>query len=71
VNLGAFYLCGIPVAASLAFLAKMSGKGLWIGLQVGAFVQCALLSTVTSCTNWEQQVYMLSNGLTFILKLQN
>ncbi|KAG4998535.1 hypothetical protein JHK85_029974 [Glycine max] len=55
VNLGAFYLCGIPVAASLAFLAKMSGKGLWIGLQVGAFVQCALLSTVTSCTNWEQQ----------------
>ncbi|RDY01668.1 Protein DETOXIFICATION 12, partial [Mucuna pruriens] len=55
VNLGAFYLCGIPVAASLAFLAKLGGKGLWIGVQVGAFVQCILLSTITSCINWEQQ----------------
>ncbi|KAK7390914.1 hypothetical protein VNO78_19106 [Psophocarpus tetragonolobus] len=55
VNLGAFYLCGIPVAALLAFLAKMRGKGLWIGAQIGAFVQCVLLSIVTSCINWEQQ----------------
>ncbi|KAH1231063.1 Protein DETOXIFICATION 12 [Glycine max] len=55
VNLGAFYLCGIPVAATLAFLAKMRGKGLWIGVQVGAFVQCILFSTITSCINWEQQ----------------
>ncbi|KAK7357712.1 hypothetical protein VNO80_17007 [Phaseolus coccineus] len=55
VNLGAFYLCGIPVATSLAFLAKMRGRGLWIGVQVGAFVQCTLLSTITSCINWEQQ----------------
>ncbi|XP_061351404.1 protein DETOXIFICATION 12-like [Gastrolobium bilobum] len=55
INLGAFYLCGIPVAASLAFWLKLGGKGLWIGIQSGAFVQCVLLSTVTSCINWEQQ----------------
>ncbi|XP_028182249.1 protein DETOXIFICATION 12-like isoform X1 [Glycine soja] len=55
VNLVAYYLCGIPVAASLAFLEKMRGKGLWIGVQVGAFVQCVLLSIITSCINWEQQ----------------
>ncbi|KAK7343448.1 hypothetical protein VNO77_12198 [Canavalia gladiata] len=55
VNLGAFYLCGVPVSASLAFLAHMRGKGLWIGVQVGAFVQCVLLSTITGCINWEQQ----------------
>ncbi|CAI8604978.1 unnamed protein product [Vicia faba] len=54
VNLGAFYLCGIPVAAALAFWVQVRGKGLWIGIQVGAIVQCVLLSVITSCINWEQ-----------------
>ncbi|XP_024021585.1 protein DETOXIFICATION 12-like [Morus notabilis] len=55
INLGAFYLCGIPLAATLAFWVKLRGKGLWIGNQIGAFVQVFLLSLVTSCTNWEKQ----------------
>ncbi|KAI4313854.1 hypothetical protein L6164_026801 [Bauhinia variegata] len=55
INLGAFYLCGIPVAAALGFWAQMRGKGLWIGVQVGSFVQTLLLSIITSCTNWEEQ----------------
>ncbi|CAB4295720.1 unnamed protein product [Prunus armeniaca] len=54
-NLGAFYLCGIPVAATLAFWVQLRGRGLWIGIQVGSFVQTILLSFVTSCTNWEKQ----------------
>ncbi|CAJ2630607.1 unnamed protein product [Trifolium pratense] len=54
VNLGAFYLCGIPAAAALAFWVQVGGKGLWIGIQVGAFVQCVLLSIITCCINWEQ-----------------
>ncbi|KAL5070444.1 hypothetical protein RYX36_021331 [Vicia faba] len=54
VNLGAFYLCGIPVAAALAFWVQLGGKGLWIGIQVGSFVQCVLISIITSCINWEQ-----------------
>lgn len=60
INLGAFYLCGIPVAAVLAFWVNLRGKGLWIGIQAGAFVQTLLLSIVTSLTNWEGQVYPLS-----------
>ncbi|XP_048429025.1 protein DETOXIFICATION 12-like isoform X2 [Pyrus x bretschneideri] len=55
INLGAFYLCGIPVAATLAFWVQLRGRGLWIGIQVGAFVQTMMLSLVTSCTNWEKQ----------------
>ncbi|GMY18483.1 protein DETOXIFICATION 12-like [Fagus crenata] len=55
VNLGAFYLCGIPVAAVLGFLTKLRGKGLWIGIQIGSFVQTVMLSIITSCTNWEIQ----------------
>ncbi|XP_054809346.1 protein DETOXIFICATION 12-like isoform X2 [Prosopis cineraria] len=55
INLGAFYLCGIPMAAALSFWAKLRGKGLWIGLQFGSFVQTILLSIITCRINWEQQ----------------
>lgn len=63
VNLGAFYLCGIPVAASLAFLVQIGGKGLWIGIQVGAFIQCVLLSIITIRINWEQQAMKVKQRL--------
>ncbi|GLT35051.1 hypothetical protein SLA2020_095350 [Shorea laevis] len=55
INLGAFYLCGIPVAALLGFFVKLRGMGLWIGIQSGAFTQTVLLSIVTGCINWEKQ----------------
>ncbi|KAA3482839.1 protein DETOXIFICATION 12-like isoform X1 [Gossypium australe] len=55
VNLGAFYLVGIPVAAILAFWLQLKGVGLWIGVQSGAFTQTILLAIVTSCINWENQ----------------
>ncbi|XP_015169114.1 protein DETOXIFICATION 8-like isoform X1 [Solanum tuberosum] len=32
VNLGAFYLVGIPVASLLCFVVNLKAKGLWIGL---------------------------------------
>ncbi|XP_057732370.1 protein DETOXIFICATION 12-like [Arachis stenosperma] len=55
VNLGAFYLCGIPAAATLAFWVKLRGIGLWVGIQTGSFLQVSLLAIITSCINWEQQ----------------
>ncbi|XP_050225624.1 protein DETOXIFICATION 14-like [Mercurialis annua] len=55
VNVVAYYICGIPIAAILGFWLKLNGRGLWIGVQVGSFVQIVLLAIITSCTNWEQQ----------------
>ncbi|KAM3741300.1 hypothetical protein ACB098_08G165800 [Castanea mollissima] len=63
VNFGAFYLCGIPVAIVLGFLAKLRGRGLWIGIQAGSFVQTLMLSIITSCTNWEKQASMARERL--------
>ncbi|KAK3189565.1 hypothetical protein Dsin_029126 [Dipteronia sinensis] len=72
VNLGAFYLCGIPLAASLGFWVKLRGIGLWIGVQAGAFTQTLLLSIITSCTDWEKQVssllYLCFTNGKFIIK---
>ncbi|KAL6953812.1 hypothetical protein U1Q18_047385 [Sarracenia purpurea var. burkii] len=55
VNLGAFYLLGIPIAAILAFWVGLRGKGLWIGILAGSTVRTILLFIITSCTNWEKQ----------------
>ncbi|KAH7834597.1 hypothetical protein Vadar_017735 [Vaccinium darrowii] len=55
VNLGAFYLVGIPVAVLLGFWLQLRGKGLWIGILAGAIVQTILLSIITNCTNWDKQ----------------
>ncbi|KAK4426600.1 protein DETOXIFICATION 14 [Sesamum alatum] len=55
VNLGAYYLVGIPMALLMGFALHFKGKGLWIGTIVGAAVQCFLLSIVTSLIDWERQ----------------
>ncbi|KAK6921665.1 Multi antimicrobial extrusion protein [Dillenia turbinata] len=55
VNLGAFYLFGIPIAAILAFWVQFRGKGLWVGIQAGAALQTILLLVITSCTDWKKQ----------------
>ncbi|KAJ8550058.1 hypothetical protein K7X08_033765 [Anisodus acutangulus] len=55
VNLGAYYLVGIPAALLLGFVLHLNGKGLWSGLVSGATVQSISLSLVTCLTNWEKQ----------------
>lgn len=56
MNLGAYYLVGVPVALLMAFVADLKGAGLWCGLIVGATVQSIALSFITGFTNWEKQV---------------
>lgn len=57
VDLGTYYVFGIPVAAALGFLFNLRGPAPWIGLQAGAFLQTILLFIITNRTNWEKQVY--------------
>ncbi|XP_047152990.1 protein DETOXIFICATION 14-like [Vigna umbellata] len=58
VNLGAFYLVGIPVGALLGFVAHYRAKGLWIGIVTGSILQSFLLSLITALTNWKKQAMM-------------
>ncbi|XP_057974200.1 protein DETOXIFICATION 16-like isoform X2 [Malania oleifera] len=55
INLGSYYLVGIPSAILLAFVLHVGGKGLWTGLICGLFVQASLLLTITIRTNWDQE----------------
>ena len=55
VNLGAFYLVGMPVAVGLAFFFSVGFSGLWVGL-LSAQVCCAgLMLYVVGTTDWELQ----------------
>lgn len=56
INLGSFYLVGMPVAIFMGFVVKMGFAGLWIGL-LAAQATCALLMLfVLRRTNWIDQV---------------
>ncbi|KAK9105819.1 hypothetical protein Scep_022663 [Stephania cephalantha] len=55
VNLGAYYLFGIPSAVLLAFVLHFGGKGLWSGIICALSVQASLLLIITLRTNWEQE----------------
>ncbi|KAA3476024.1 protein DETOXIFICATION 16-like [Gossypium australe] len=55
INLGSYYIVGIPCAVLLAFVLNVGGKGLWLGIICALAVQVTSLSIVTIRTNWEQE----------------
>ncbi|KAH1080530.1 hypothetical protein J1N35_020291 [Gossypium stocksii] len=69
INLGSYYIVGIPCAVLLAFVLNVGGKGLWLGIICALAVQVTSLSIVTIRTNWEQEVrYSISlNSLYYLL----
>ncbi|KAA8521974.1 hypothetical protein F0562_012712 [Nyssa sinensis] len=55
INLGCFYLVGMPIAVWLSFYARFDFKGLWLGL-LAAQGSCAItMLLVLSRTDWERQ----------------
>ncbi|XP_031500983.1 protein DETOXIFICATION 12-like [Nymphaea colorata] len=56
INLGAFYLFGIPLAALLAFSFHLGARGLWIGIVCGSVLQTILLCLITCFTDWQVEV---------------
>eukprot|EP00249_Psilotum_nudum_P000999 c13244_g1_i2 orf=504-1793(+) len=55
VNLGSYYVVGIPAALVFCFVLHMEGKGLWMGVMVGSYIQFITLISITLRTNWDQQ----------------
>lgn len=55
INLGAYYVVGVPLALVLAFVYHMNGQGLWIGLMAALAIQATGLLLICVYTNWEKQ----------------
>ncbi|ONK81433.1 uncharacterized protein A4U43_C01F29040 [Asparagus officinalis] len=56
INLGSYYIIGIPCSVILAFVAHLGTKGLWIGIICALFLQDVLYVIITVCTDWEAEV---------------
>ncbi|KAG5085982.1 hypothetical protein JHK82_053379 [Glycine max] len=61
VNIGCYYLIGIPVGVLLDNLFHLEVKGIWIGMLFGTFVQTVMLITITFKTDWDKQVEIARN----------
>ncbi|XP_048543249.1 protein DETOXIFICATION 16-like [Triticum urartu] len=55
VNLGAFYLAGIPMAVLLAFVFHLNGMGLWLGIVCGSLIKVLLFASVTWTIDWSME----------------
>ncbi|KAK7358171.1 hypothetical protein VNO77_00095 [Canavalia gladiata] len=55
INLGSYYLVGIPSAILFAFGVHIGGKGLWLGIICALVVQVSCLLIITIRTDWEQE----------------
>lgn len=55
INLGSFYLAGMPVAVGLAFWGGFDFKGLWLGLLAAQTTCVVLMLVVIHRTDWDQQ----------------
>ncbi|KAK7291390.1 hypothetical protein RIF29_06491 [Crotalaria pallida] len=55
VNLGSYYLLGVPAAVVLAFVLHMKGEGLYLGIVLALTVQVVVFLLVTIGANWETE----------------
>ncbi|CAN0891431.1 Protein DETOXIFICATION 16 [Linum grandiflorum] len=52
INLGSYYIVGIPCGILFAFVLHIGGKGLYLGIICALVVQTISLSILTLRTNW-------------------
>ncbi|XP_043687899.1 protein DETOXIFICATION 20-like isoform X3 [Telopea speciosissima] len=63
VNLGCYYIVGIPIGVLLGYVAKLDVKGIWIGMMCGVALQTLVLLWITWKTDWNSQVEKASQRL--------
>ncbi|XP_020219519.1 protein DETOXIFICATION 9 isoform X1 [Cajanus cajan] len=56
VNLGAYYLVGVPLALLLGFVLHFNARGFWMGSLTGSILQVIILAlVVTVLTDWQKE----------------
>ncbi|XP_031278529.1 protein DETOXIFICATION 40-like [Pistacia vera] len=56
VNVGCYYVVGIPLGALLGFYFNLGAKGIWSGMIGGTVIQTFILMWVTFRTDWNEEV---------------
>ncbi|GAV57469.1 LOW QUALITY PROTEIN: MatE domain-containing protein [Cephalotus follicularis] len=56
VNIGCYYVVGVPVGVLLGYVADLEVTGIWIGMMIGVIMQSLVLGFITWRTDWDEQV---------------
>ncbi|KAI3742185.1 hypothetical protein L1987_59865 [Smallanthus sonchifolius] len=56
VNVGCYYVIGVPLGSLLAFKFSLGAKGIWLGMIGGTTLQTVILLWVTFRTDWDKEV---------------
>ncbi|KAJ6925517.1 protein DETOXIFICATION 40-like [Populus alba x Populus x berolinensis] len=63
VNVGCYYLLGVPLGVLLGFKFDLGAKGIWSGMLGGTLLQTIILLWVTLRTDWNKEVENAKNRL--------
>nr|GMC70567.1 protein DETOXIFICATION 40-like [Ipomoea batatas] len=63
VNVGCYYVVGVPVGAVLGFYFNLGAKGIWCGMIGGTVMQTIILLWVTIRTDWNKEVEVAKKRL--------
>ncbi|PRQ28468.1 putative multi antimicrobial extrusion protein [Rosa chinensis] len=63
VNVGCYYIIGIPLGCVLGFKFDFGAHGIWSGMIGGTFIQTVILLWVTLRTDWNKEVANAKNRL--------
>ncbi|XP_068641886.1 protein DETOXIFICATION 27-like isoform X2 [Aristolochia californica] len=55
VNIGSYYLIGVPLGIFLGWIFKLGVLGIWAGMIGGTAVQTAILAYLTISCDWEKE----------------
>ncbi|KAJ8568518.1 hypothetical protein K7X08_028051 [Anisodus acutangulus] len=56
VNMGCYYIVGVPLGSLFGFYFKLGAKGIWSGMMGGTVMQTIILIWVTFQTEWNKEV---------------
>jgi len=72
INVGCYYVIGIPLGCILGFKCGYGVKGIWSGMLGGTCLQTLILLIITYRTNWNKEVEKATHRLsTWGSKTQN
>ncbi|RCV43429.1 hypothetical protein SETIT_9G293700v2 [Setaria italica] len=58
INVGCYYLVGIPLGILFGFKLKRGAMGIWMGMMIGTFLQMVILFAIIFTTKWEKQAVL-------------
>ncbi|CAL5185620.1 unnamed protein product [Lathyrus oleraceus] len=63
VNIGCYYVIGIPIGVVIGVIFNYEVKGIWIGMLIGTLVQTIVLIVITYKTDWKKQVEIAQRNI--------